>query len=78
MAPCKGIRVPGEKDCANATNIIKPPPTLKIDVNKDVTKVKAAKKLINSMVIEECVLTIKELRLAHDKYRSADKYINFR
>jgi hypothetical protein len=24
------------------------------------------------MVIEECVLTIKELRLAHDKYRSAN------
>ena len=51
MAPCKGIRVPGEKDCANATNIIKPPPTLKMDVNKDVTKDKAAKKVINSMVI---------------------------
>ena len=64
--------MPGEKDCANATSIIKPPTRLKIEVSKDVTKDKAAKKLINSMVIEECVLTIKELRLAHDKYRSAN------
>ena len=70
--------MPGEKDCANATSIIKPPPRLKIEVSKDVTKDKAAKKLINSMVIEECVLTIKELRLTHDKYRSDYKYTNFR
>jgi|TARA_B100001564_G_scaffold246929_1_gene209487 hypothetical protein len=48
MAPCKGIRVPGEKDCANATSIIMPPPTLKIDVNKEVTKDSAAKILMNS------------------------------
>ena len=51
MAPCKGISVVGEKDWANATNIINPPPTLKMDVSKDVTKDKAAKKVINSMVI---------------------------
>ena len=48
IAPCKGIRVPGEKDCANATSIIMPPPTLKIDVNKEVTKDSAAKILMNS------------------------------
>ena len=45
---CKGMRVPGEKDCAKATSIIKPPPRLKIEVSIEVTKDKAAKKLINS------------------------------
>ena len=48
MAPCKGIRVAGEKDWANATNIINPPPRLKIEVSKEVAKDRAAKKLINS------------------------------
>ena len=46
MAPCKGIRVPGENDWANATNMIRPPPTLKIEVSKEVkndSNVKKAK-----------------------------------
>ena len=48
IAPCKGMRVTGEKDCANATSIIIPPPTLNIEVNREVTNDRAAKKLRNS------------------------------
>ena len=48
MAPCKGISVLGEKYWANATSIIKPPPTLKTEVNKDVRKDNMEKKIINS------------------------------
>lgn len=48
MDPCNGIRVAGENDCARAISIIKPPPTLNIEVNKDVKKDKKAKKTINS------------------------------
>ena len=46
--PWRGIRVPGEKDWAKATSIIMPPPTLKIEVSKDVKKESIAKKVINS------------------------------
>ena len=42
------MRVPGEKDCANATSIIIPPPTLNIEVSKEVAKDNAAKKIMNS------------------------------
>ena len=50
--------------------MIMPPPTLKIEVNKEVKKERIAKITINSMDILKCVLFIKDLRLTHVEYRS--------
>ena len=42
------MSVPGEKYWASATSIIRPPPTLKIEVNREVKKDRIEKKIINS------------------------------
>jgi len=36
----------------------------------------AAKKLMNSRDIYKCILTLKELRLSHEKYRSDHRKID--
>ena len=51
--PWSGIKIAGEKNCANATSIINPPPILKTEVSKEVKKDSIIKKVTSSRDIQE-------------------------
>jgi hypothetical protein len=51
--PWSGIKIAGEKNCANATSIINPPPILKTEVSKEVKNDSIIKKVTSSRDIQE-------------------------
>ena len=53
IEPWSGIKIAGEKNCANATSIINPPPILKTEVSKEVKKDSIIKKVMSSRDIQE-------------------------